>query len=136
MTSCVFCDIISRKIPGKIIFENKKTLAFLSNKADVSGLILIIQKDHCTNLNDITDENFIELQRTLLKINNHIINTCGYTGVNILMASGESAGQSIQHIHFHLIPRNFNDSITAWPELSKEKQETSDVLYQKLKITF
>ena len=42
MTSCVFCDIISRKIPGKIIFENKKTLAFLSNKADVSGHILII----------------------------------------------------------------------------------------------
>ena len=62
MTSCVFCDIISRKIPGKIIFENKKTLAFLSNKADVSGHILIIPKDHCTNLNDITDENFIELQ--------------------------------------------------------------------------
>ena len=51
------------------------------------------------------------------------------------MASGESAGQSVNHIHFHLIPRKENDNIDAWPKLSDKKQGTSETLYKKLKIT-
>lgn len=136
MDSCVFCDIISRKIFGRIIFENDTTMAFLSNKPDVNAHILVITKEHFANLNDVSIEEYIELQKTLLLINDHLINSCDYTGVNILMASGKSAEQSIEHIHYHLIPRNIDDGINAWPVLSNKKHETSDELYQKLKITF
>lgn len=136
MDSCVFCDIVSRKKFGKLIFENETTMAFLSNKPDVTAHILVITKEHFADLNDVNIEKYIELQRTLLLINDHLINNCDYTGVNILMASGKSAGQSIEHIHYHLIPRNVDDGINAWPVLSNRKHETSDELYQKLKITF
>lgn len=135
MKNCVFCNIIDKKIPSKIIFENDKSIAFLPNKEDVSGHILIVPKSHFSNLNDIHPNDFFEMQKTLLKINNHLINNCQYTGTNILMASGESAGQSVNHIHFHLIPRKENDNIDAWPKLSDKKQGTSETLYKKLKIT-
>lgn len=135
MNSCVFCDIVARKKFGKIIFENETTMAFLSNKPDATAHILVITKEHFANLNDVNIEKYIELQKTLLLINDHLINNCDYTGANILMASGKSAGQSIEHIHYHLIPRNVDDGINAWPVLSNRKHETSDELYQKLKIT-
>lgn len=135
MDSCVFCDIVARKKFGKIIFENETTMAFLSNKPDATAHILVITKEHFANLNDVNIEKYIELQKTLLLINDHLINNCNYTGVNILMASGKSAGQSIEHVHYHLIPRNVDDGINAWPVLSNRKHETSDELYQKLKIT-
>lgn len=135
MDSCVFCDIVARKKFGKIIFENETTMAFLSNKPDATAHILVITKEHFVNLNDVNIEKYIELQKTLLLINDHLINNCDYTGVNILMASGKSAGQSIEHVHYHLIPRNVDDGINAWPVLSNRKHETSDELYQKLKIT-
>lgn len=135
MDSCVFCDIVARKKFGKIIFENETTMAFLSNKPDATAHILVITKEHFANLNDVNIEKYIELQKTLLLINDHLINNCDYTGANILMASGKSAGQSIEHIHYHLIPRNVDDGINAWPVLSNRKHETSDELYQKLKIT-
>ncbi|MEG0294144.1 HIT family protein [Enterococcus sp.] len=123
-----------KKISSKIIFENNKTIAFLSNKNDVSGHILIVPKIHFSNLDDINEEEFFEVQKTLLKINNHVVKNCQYTGTNILMASGKSAGQSINHIHFHLIPRKENDNINAWPRLSDKKEGTSEELYKKLKI--
>ena len=135
MDSCVFCDIVARKKFGKIIFENETTMAFLSNKPDATAHILVITKEHFANLNDVNIEKYIELQKTLLLINDHLINNCDYTGVNILMASGKSAGQSVEHVHYHLIPRNVDDGINAWPVLSNRKHETSDELYQKLKIT-
>ena len=135
MDSCVFCDIVARKKFGKIIFENETTMAFLSNKPDATAHILVITKEHFANLNDVNIEKYIELQKTLLLINDHLINNCDYTGVNILMASGKSAGQSIEHVHYHLIPRNVDDGINACPVLSNRKRETSDELYQKLKIT-
>ncbi|MGF0112302.1 HIT family protein [Streptococcus sp. SGI.013] len=136
MDSCVFCDIVLRKKSGRIIFENDTTMAFLPNEPDVSAHILVITKDHFVNLNDVSVEKYIELQKTLLMINDHLIKNCGYTGVNILMASGKSAGQSIEHIHYHLIPRNVDDGINAWPVLSNKKHETSEEIFQKLKITF
>ena len=135
MDSCVFCDIVARKKFGKIIFENETTMAFLSNKPDATAHILVITKEHFANLIDVNIEKYIELQKTLLLINDHLINNCDYTGVNILMASGKSAGQSVEHVHYHLIPRNVDDGINAWPVLSNRKHETSDELYQKLKIT-
>jgi histidine triad (HIT) family protein len=138
MDSCVFCDIVARKKKfGKIIFENETTMAFLLNKPDATAHILvIITKEHFANLNDVNIENILSYKKkTLLLINDHLINNCDYTGVNILMASGKSAGQSIEHVHYHLIPRNVDDGINAWPVLSNRKHETSDELYQKLKIT-
>ena len=135
MDSCVFCDIVARKKFGKIIFENETTMAFLSNKPDATAHILVITKEHFANLNDVNIEKYIELQKTLLLINDHFINNCDYTGVNILIARRKSAGQSVEHVHYHLIPRNVDDGINAWPVLSNRKHETSDELYQKLKIT-
>lgn len=61
---------------------------------------------------------------TVRKISRHLVENCGYEGMNLLNASGESAGQSVPHFHIHLIPRRSKDNIDAWPHF---EGATSDV---------
>lgn len=58
---------------------------------------------------------------------------CGYDGVNLLNASGESAGQSVSHYHVHIIPRRKNDGINAWPVFEGAKQER-ERMWEKLRM--
>ena len=64
------------------------------------------------------------------KISNHLVEDCGFNGVNILNASGVSAGQSVPHFHIHLIARKEDDGVDAWPKFNGSKLSLEDVLEQ------
>lgn len=134
MNDCIFCSIVKEKIPSRIIFEDEKTLAFLSTQDEVEGHVLIIPKKHFSNLDDVAEEYFLAMQKTLLVINKHLLERCDYEGVNTLMASGETAGQSVNHLHLHVIPRKSGDEINAWPELDAKIKQTTNVLYEEMRI--
>lgn len=70
---------------------------------------------------------------TVKKVANHLVDNCGYEGVNLLNASGECAGQSVPHLHIHIIPRKKQDGIDAWPEFRGATQSL-EALYEKLKM--
>ena len=53
------------------------------------------------------------------KISKHYVDNCGFTGVNLMNASGKSAQQSVFHLHFHIIPRVEGDGMNTWPKLEK-----------------
>ena len=55
--------------------------------------------------------------------------------MNLLNASGESAGQSVSHFHIHIIPRKINDGIDAWPNFEGAKSELEHI-YNRIKIDF
>lgn len=61
------------------------------------------------------------------------MDNCGYSGVNLLCASGEAAGQSVPHFHIHIIPRREADGIDAWPGFGGAKADI-EKLHQKLKM--
>ena len=67
------------------------------------------------------------------KVSNHLVDNCGYDGVNLLNASDESAGQSVPHFHIHIIPRKNNDEIDAWPTFDGAKQEIEKT-WEKIKM--
>lgn len=59
----------------------------------------------------------MRLMQTVKKVAEHCTQQCGYEGVNLLNASGGSAGQSVSHFHIRLIPRRQGDEVDAWPRL-------------------
>ena len=134
MDHCVFCEIIRDNKILKV-YEDNWTIAFMDIAKDVDGHILVVPKKHVKNILDCDIDTLNKLMRTVKTISNHLIDNCGYDGINLLNAGGESAGQSVPHFHFHVIPRKRNDGIDAWPEFKGGKQDI-ETLWNKVKIQF
>ena len=117
MGNCIFCKIIKGEIPSYKLYEDNYTYVFMDIANDIDGHILVIPKKHVTNVLDCDEETLHHVTDTVKKISNLLVDKCGYDGVNILNASGECAGQTVFHLHFHIIPKKNNDGISAWPKL-------------------
>ncbi len=133
MDNCIFCKIIKKEIPSKIIYEDEYTLAFLDIAKDVIGHTLVIPKKHITNILDCDNETLNHVMNAVKLISKHYVTNCGYEGINILNANDISAGQSVFHLHFHIIPRKSNDNIDAWPHFNGSDMNLDEILEQ-LKI--
>ena len=133
MENCLFCKIIKGDIPCYKIYEDEYTLAFLDIAKDVDGHTLVIPKTHCSSILDSEEDVLNKVMHTVKLISNHYVEKCGFSGVNVLNNNGESAEQSIHHLHFHIIPRMDNDNIFVFPKFQGAKYSLEENL-EKLKI--
>ena len=112
MDNCIFCKISNRLIPSKIVFENENILAFEDLNPQAPTHILIIPKKHIATLNDVTTEDQTLLGEVVLSAaaiaRDRHISTSGY---RLVANTNAGAGQSVFHIHFHLL----GGRSLAWP---------------------
>lgn len=130
---CIFCKIIKGEIPSYKIYEDEFTYSFLDLSNDGNGHILVIPKNHCENVLDCDEETLAHVFKTIRKISRHLVEKCGFDGVNILNASGKSAEQSVFHLHFHILPRKDGDKFHVFPKLDKCKH-SNEQLFEMLRI--
>jgi len=114
MENCVFCKIVKGEIPCSKIWEDEEFLAFLSIDPVCDGHTIVIPKKHYENVFVCDDEVLGKLNIVCKKIGLILRERLGCEGVNILNNSGESAGQEIFHIHFHVFPRFEGDGHKLW----------------------
>lgn len=119
---CIFCKIIAGEIPCKPIYEDEHTLVFMDIAGDADGHMLAVPKKHANSILDCDEDTLSHLMHTVQLVAQHCTERCGYDGVNLLNASGESAGQSVPHFHMHILPRKKDDGIDAWPALPGAKR--------------
>ena len=101
--NCIFCDnFIKNK---KALFENKLAIAYFDEFPVSKGHILIVTKRHAPTFFDITEEEQIAILELLNKCKKYLDEKFSPTGYNIGLNCGRDAGQSVMHIHMHLIPR-------------------------------
>lgn len=129
MSDCVFCKIVKGALPGRRIYEDEHTLAFLDIAQDVDGHIVVIPKKHVKSILDCDEETLCRVMAAVKTVSNHLTDHCGYDGVNLLNASDESAGQSVPHFHIHIIPRKRGDGIDTWPKFDGAKQDIDEVFH-------
>ena len=127
MNDCVFCKIIKGQLPSMKVYEDESTFAFMDIAKDVDGHILVVPKQHFKNILDCDSSALVNVINTVKRVSVHLTENCGYDGVNLLNASDESAGQSVPHFHIHIIPRNKNDGIDAWPAFSGATQNAEEI---------
>jgi len=133
---CIFCKIVSKEIPTKILYEDEYTIAFLDAFPVAKGHTLVIPKQHYAKIQDLPSEINEKLFNTVHKLIPKVDSLQGSTLVAI--HNGKDSGQEIPHVHVHLIPRNKNDSAGPVHSMFKDKIELSDSetdsLYEQLKI--
>jgi|TARA_B100001996_G_scaffold376830_1_gene358581 histidine triad (HIT) family protein len=133
---CIFCKIVSKEIPTKILYEDEYTIAFLDAFPVAKGHTLVIPKQHYAKIQDLPSEINEKLFNTVHKMIPKVDSLQGSTLVAI--HNGKDSGQEIPHVHVHLIPRSKNDSAGPVHSMFKDKIELSDSetnsLYDQLKI--
>ena len=80
-------------------------IAYLDINPFSEGHTLVIPKAHSEGLLDTPCETLAELVKRVKKVARHIKTTLNADGFNILQNNGEAAGQTVRHIHFHIVPR-------------------------------
>lgn len=113
MNDCLFCKIGAKDIPSEVVFENEYVLAFLDITPISRGHTVVIPKVHAENISVLPDEYIAPYFTAVKKVTNQIRNTLAPDGFTLGMNYGRGAGQAIDHIHFHIIPRWEGDGGTS-----------------------
>ena len=112
MPDCLFCRIANKEIPGKIVHEDDQLMAFEDLNPQAPVHILVIPKKHISSLSTVspTDEGLLG---SLLLVVNQLARTrqLTETGFRTVINSGPSAGQTVDHLHIHLLAGRS----MAWP---------------------
>jgi len=129
---CIFCKIIEKSIPSKVLFENDKNLAFLDIFPVSKGHTIVIPKNHYKNLEEIPNNELSELFEIVKKVSILIHKKLKVDGYNILQNNFRAAGQVVNHFHVHIIPRSNEDG--KFKLLIPKKQAKEEELNQILEI--
>jgi histidine triad (HIT) family protein len=110
--NCVFCAIAANEIPSFKVYEDDLVLAYLDINPFSKEHTLVIPKEHSSGLLDTPEETLAALVARVKKVASHLKATLPCDGFNILQNNGEAAGQTVMHIHFHIVPRYGKEEIS------------------------
>lgn len=104
MNDCIFCKIINGDIPSSKVYEDDKIFAFNDINPQTPVHILIVPKEHICCANKITSENADVVAHIFSKVG-EIAELAGIKddGYRIINNCGKNAGQTVFHLHFHLM---------------------------------
>ena len=127
---CIFCKIISKEIPTKILYEDDDSISFLDAFPVAKGHTLVIPKKHFAKIQDMPSDLNQKLFDSVHKMINKVDALEGSTLVAV--HNGKESGQEVPHVHVHLIPRSVTDSAGPVHSMFKNKIELSDSEYKTL----
>lgn len=136
MSDCIFCKIIAGEIPCSKVYEDEHVLAFLDIGPINPGHTLVVPKKHYAHLFEVPSEEFAACAKSVQKIAAAVLKGVDAKGLNILQNNFRPAGQLVDHVHFHVIPREEGDAfITSWATMSLTRETMKDV-QQKIAAAF
>ncbi len=126
--NCIFCKLANGQIPTHSIYEDETFKVILDVSPATLGHCLILPKNHFDNIGEVPYEINKDILNLAAKIGNVSKKVFGATGYNILLNTGEDAGQTVFHCHTHVIPRYPNDNVfEAWETQSEHEGGNENV---------
>lgn len=121
----MFCDIIARKAPAHIVYEDDDLIAFLDKYPITDGHTLLVPKRHYERVREIPRAEFVKLCGKVQELSEIVTDKMAAQGAHISINDGKAARQLVPHIHVHIIPRKSNDEVTfaSRKRLSSEQME-------------
>ena len=133
---CIFCKIAAGEISSATVYEDDDFRAILDLGPAAKGHTLVIPKSHSDNLLSVEPDTAAKALKVISKTANAIKEALGCDGINVVQNTGEAAGQTVMHLHFHIIPRYKNDSVNiGWQPMKPSNEElaaTADLIKEKM----
>ena len=109
--NCIFCKIIAGEIPSTAVYEDEDFRAILDVNPAARGHVIILPKNHAANIFELDAAEASKVFPIAKKIATAVMKTYHCDGVNILQNNGEAAGQTVFHLHVHVVPRYYGDGV-------------------------
>jgi len=136
MSDCIFCKIALNDIPAVKVYEDSEFLAFLDIKPVRPGHTLVISKAHYDRFDVAPPEAAGQLWQVVQKVATAIVRATQAQGYNATINNGRAAGQVVDHVHVHVIPRMAKDGLSLWPQgeyQGGEDEQVAQAIRQALK---
>ncbi len=108
---CIFCKIVAGELPGQIVAEDARTVAFMDISPATRGHLLVVPRRHARDLLEVPPEDLHATIDLAQRMARRVHDRLGADGFNILSSRGEAAWQTVFHFHVHVIPRYEGDPL-------------------------
>jgi histidine triad (HIT) family protein len=135
VATCVFCNIITREIPGEIVFEDETVVAFLDVKPLFPGHVLVVPRAHVVTLPDLADDMvapFFKRVRDVAAVLPRALSAGG-----TFVATNSVVSQSVAHLHVHVVPRKKGDGLKGffWPRTKYASADAMKEVADKIRAS-
>ncbi|MEW6524470.1 MAG: histidine triad nucleotide-binding protein [Bacillota bacterium] len=104
MAECLFCRIVNKELPSHIVYEDEDILGFRDIAPVAPVHVLFVPKRHIASLSDLTDEDGPLVGKLLQSVANYAATENSLAqGYRVVANTGPAAGQSVAHLHFHVL---------------------------------
>lgn len=137
MKDCLFCNIVDGEIPSHKIYEDDDVFAFLDIEPLTEGHTIVVPKEHRENIIDLPQINIEPLFSAVKSITSLLKNVLQPSGFTIGINHGKISGQSVDHLHVHIIPRYDGDgggsihSVVHYPPKQTVEETKKKILDKK-----
>ncbi|MBV8818840.1 MAG: HIT family protein [Acidobacteriaceae bacterium] len=130
---CVFCQIVSGKVPAAIVWEGPGACAFLDNRPLFPGHCLLIPKEHFETLSDLPPSGIEPLFAAAQMLSRAV--ESAFAAEGSFVAINNRVSQSVPHLHIHVVPRRKKDGLKGffWPRTKYATEEAMLDAQQKIR---
>jgi len=132
-STCVFCKIVAGQLPCFKLHEDATTIAFMDINPVNPGHALAVAKGHWPTVDTIPVDMLADVAKTAHRIAGAVTRQLKPAGVNLIQANGVAAGQSVPHLHIHVMPRRAGHDVSLNWEQKPGDMKSIEAVYRKLK---
>jgi histidine triad (HIT) family protein len=118
----VFAKILRNELPSERVYEDEKTIAFMDLMPQAEGHVLVIPRELAVTLLDLSAEAAEACIRTTQRVARAVTRAFDVPGIMIMQVNGAIAGQTVPHIHFHIIPRRAGEALLLHAAVKADSQ--------------
>lgn len=130
--TCIFCKIVAGEIPNYTVFENEHVLAFLDIHPCSKGHTVIVSKKHIERLSDMDPGTWAAVMLGVQGALGRVYDVLKPEAVNVGINDGPAAGQTVPHIHWHILPRYKGDGGGSVHSIIRTKDSVDVPMLAKL----
>lgn len=132
-TDCVFCRIVRGEAPASLVLRDDDVAAFMALPQARPGHVLVVPVRHLRDIYELPDELAGPLLATTARVARAVRRALQPEGISLLQNNGPAAGQTVFHLHIHVLPRAFGRRLEIHPPDAVSDRATLDDLAARIR---